>query len=169
MPMRMNLTFNLLFVFLFSAFQVHAQNTGIDKSAYYKALESGNLAAIDAQLSKVNAAPAVEKTAYEGTLLMKKAQLVSKSKDKLDLFKSGRSKLESCISKYKENTEYRFLRLIIQENAPKVVKYNTNLDEDSRLIQANFTRLSPHLQQVILDYSRKSKILKLSQAQFPTP
>ncbi len=163
----MKMFFKLLFFSII--FQSNAQSSIINKPDFYKALESGNIAAIDEQLNKVKAAPSSETTAYEGTLLMKKAQLVSKSKEKLDLFKSGRSKLESCISKYNENTEFRFLRLIIQENAPKVVKYNANLGEDSGQIQANFTSLTPHLQQVILDYSRKSNILKLSQAQFPTP
>lgn len=167
--MRLNVILKLLFIFLFPVLQMHAQHTGIDKSAFYKALQSGNIAAIDVQLSKVKSVAADEKVAFEGTLLMKKAQLVTKSKEKLDLFKAGRSKLESSITTHKGNTEFRFLRLIIQENAPKVVKYNSNLDEDSKLIRANFASLSPSLQQVILDYNTKSSILKISKAQFPTP
>jgi hypothetical protein len=53
------------------------------------------------------------------------------------MFKSGRSKLESAITKDKENTEYRFLRLIIQEHAPRIVKYRNELEKDSKWIQSN--------------------------------
>ena len=93
---------------------------------------------------------------------MKKAQLVSKPKDKLSFFKAGRSKLESSISSDKENTEYRFLRLIIQEHAPKIVKYKKDIEEDSKLIRSNFKDLSTILQQIISDYSKKSRVLKLN-------
>jgi hypothetical protein len=158
----MKVTFSLLLIFFFSILQANSQNTGIDKSAFYAALASGNAAVIDAQLSMVKEADIYEKNAYEGTLLMKKAQLVSKSKDKLNLFKTGRSKLESSISTHGENTEYRFLRLIIQEHAPKIVKYRKNLEEDSKLIQANFKTLSQVLQQIISDYSKKSNVLKIN-------
>lgn len=165
----MKLILNLLIIFSFSVLPAKSQSPNIDKSALYKVLASGNLTEIDTQISKVKATAFEEKAAFEGTLLMKKAQLVVNSKDKLNFFKAGRSKLESSISTHKENTEYRFLRLIIQENAPKIVKYSNNLDEDSKWIRANFASLTPSLQQAILDYNKKSNILKISQAQFPTP
>jgi hypothetical protein len=158
----MKVTFNLLFIFFISVLQANSQHIGIEKSAYYTVLASGNAAAIDEQLSMVKEADIDEKNAYEGTLLMKKAQLAGKSKDKLNLFKAGRSKLESSISTHKENTEYRFLRLIIQEHAPKIVKYRNNLEEDSKLIRANFKSLSQVLQQIISGYSKKSSVLKIN-------
>jgi hypothetical protein len=104
----------------------------------------------------------VEKEAYEGALLMKKAGLVANAKEKLSLFKSGRSKLESAISKNTDNTEYRFLRVVIQEHAPRIVKYKNELEEDAKLIRNNFKNLSAFLQQVINDYSKKSTVLKTS-------
>jgi hypothetical protein len=158
----MKVTLNLLFFFLFLMVKANAQN-GIDKPAFYKTLASGNTAAIDNQLSMLQQSAIPEKNAYEGTLLMKKAQLVSNPKEKLSLFKSGRTKLESSISFNKENTEYRFLRLIIQEHAPKIVRYRKNLEEDSQVIRSNFKTLSLELQQVITDYSKKSGILKIGQ------
>ena len=158
----MKVTLNLLFFIFFSILQANSQNTGIEKSAFYTALASGNKTEIEAQLTIVKESAVTEKNAYEGTLLMKKAQLVSKPKDKLKLFKTGRSKLESSISSNKENTEYRFLRLIIQEHAPKIVKYRKDLEEDSRLIRSNYKSLSSELQQIISDYSKKSNILKIN-------
>ena len=64
------------------------------------------------------------------------------------------------ISKDAKNAEYRFLRIIIQEHAPKIVKYRNELEADSRLILDNYKNLPQFLQQVITDYSKKSKVLK---------
>ena len=159
--MMMKVTFSLLLFCFSTVLQANSQKT-IDKSAFYTALEAGNAEEIDAQLNIVKTSANAEKIAYEGTLLMKKAGMVGKPKDKLKLFKTGRTKLESSIASDKENTEYRFLRLIIQEHAPKIVKYKSNLEEDSQLIRSNFSSVSASLQQIILDYSKKSKILKIS-------
>jgi hypothetical protein len=93
-------------------------------------------------------------------LLMKKAGMMAKPKDKISFFKSGRTKLEAAIAAEKDNVEYRFLRLIMQEHAPKIVKYRNELEEDSKLIKTNFNKLSAQLQQLITDYSKKSKVLK---------
>ncbi len=158
--MSLRVVFNLLLFFSFAVVQGKSQQQGFDRSALYTVIESGNKSDIDAQLSIVKGSLLPEKEAYEGTLLMKKAGLVAKAKDKLNLFKSGRSKLESSISKDGNNTEYRFLRLIIQEHAPKIVKYRNDMEEDSKLIHTNFKSLSPFLQQQIIDYSKKSKVLK---------
>jgi hypothetical protein len=117
---------------------------------------------IDAQLSAVKNAPVAEKEAYEGALLMKKAGVIKgTAKEKLIFFKSGRSKLESAIAKNNNNIEYRFLRLIIQEHAPKIVKYRNDIEQDSRLIITNFKSLPQDLQQTIADYSKASKVLKI--------
>lgn len=159
--MYLRVVFNLLFIFSFAATQGKLPHQGFDRSAFYKAIASGNTTEIDVQLSAVREASIPEKEAFEGTLLMKKAGMVGKAKDKLSLFKSGRLKLESSILKDNNNTEYRFLRLLIQEHTPKIVKYRNQLEDDSENIRTNFKNLSPVLQQVILDYSKKSTILKI--------
>jgi hypothetical protein len=158
--MHLKVVFSLLLIYSFAVVQSKSQQTGFDKSPFYTAIASGSKDAIDGQLNILKGSSIPEKEAYEGALLMKKAGLVSKAKDKLNLFKSGRLKLEASISKEKGNTEYRFLRLIIQEHAPGIVRYSNDIEEDSKLIQANFKSLSPFLQQQITDYSKKSKILK---------
>ena len=90
---------------------------------------------------------------------MKKAGLLSKAKEKLSTFKSGRQKLEAAISREPGNAEFRFLRLIIQENAPKIVKYKTSINEDGMIVRTSFKKLPPVVQQAIRDYSKKSKTL----------
>ena len=57
----MKVTLKLLLIFFFTASQANSQHTGIDKSAFYAALSSGNTAAIDAQLSMVKEAAVDEK------------------------------------------------------------------------------------------------------------
>ena len=159
--MNLRVVFNLLLFFSFTVVQGHSQNKGFDRTIFYKVMKSGNAEEIDEQIRIVRNSLISEKDAYEGTLLMKRSDLVAKAKDKLSMFKSGRSKLELSISKDSDNTEYRFLRLIIQEHAPRVVKYRDEMEEDSRLIQTNFNSLSQFLQQLIIDYSKNSRVLKI--------
>jgi hypothetical protein len=158
--MNVRVAFVLLLISSFTVVQGKSQNNGFDKSTFYAVLKSGKADEIDAQIKIVKKSLMPEKEAYEGTLLMKRSELFAKAKDKLNVFKSGRSKLESSISKDSGNTEYRFLRLIIQEHAPKVVKYRNELEKDSKWIHSNFKGLSQFLQQLIIDYSKDSKVLK---------
>ncbi len=159
--MKFSIIFSL--VFLLSGIIVHGEGrvNSIDKSAFYKAISSTNEEVINAQLVAVKASSIAEKEAYEGALLMKKAGVIKgAAKEKLSLFKTGRAKLEAAIAKDKDNIEYRFLRLIIQENSPKIVKYKSDIEQDSQLVRSNFKNLSESLQLVITDYSKTSKALK---------
>lgn len=132
---------------------------GFDKNVFYKVIKAGSVDDIDTELSYIDGASFNEKDAYKGTLLMKKAGMVKKAKDKMDLFKSGRIKLETALHGDPNNTEYRFLRLMIQEHAPKVTKYKAQLDEDSEYVKKNYTKLSPDVQEIVKDYSKTSTIL----------
>ncbi len=159
--MNLRRVFNLLLFLSFTVVQGKSQNKSFDNSAFYKVLKSGNAAEIDAQIKIVRESVIPEKEAYEGTLLMKRSEGLDKAKDRLSMFKTGSSKLESSILKDSDNTEYRFLRLIIQEHAPRVVRYRKELEEDRKLIKRNFNSLSSFLQQIIIDYCKNSKILKI--------
>ena len=156
----MKMFFNLLLLFSIITVQGNSQKTGFDRSAFYNAMASDNLQEINTQLAIISTSSINEKEAYEGALLMKKAGLVTKAKEKLSLFKAGRLKLEASIKKNSNNTEFVFLRLIIQEHAPKMVKYNADIEKDSLQIRANYKSLPPVVQQAISDYSKKSKVLK---------
>ena len=156
----MKMFFNLLFLLSVCTVQGNSQKAGFDKSAFYNAMASDNLQEINTQLAIISTSSINEKEAYEGALLMKKAGLVTKAKEKLSLFKAGRLKLEASIKKNSNNTEFLFLRLIIQEHAPKMVKYNTDIEKDGLQIRTNYKSLSPVVQQAIIDYSKKSKVLK---------
>ena len=90
---------------------------------------------------------------------MKKASLVKKPKDKLSLFKKGRIKFETALLANNENIEFHFLRLAIEEHAPKIVKYHNDIEKDKQLIINNFKSLSPVVQNAVLDYCKSSKVL----------
>jgi hypothetical protein len=129
------------------------------KSALYMVLVSGNVDRINAELAVITTVSIKEKEAYQGALLMKKAGLVSRPADKLKFFKLGRIKLETALLKDSSNGEYHFLRLAVQEHAPRIVKYYTDQEKDVQSIRHTFKTLSPPVQQAIIDYSKTSKIL----------
>jgi hypothetical protein len=156
------LFFTVCIILCFGLGQASSSHREFNVSTFYSTLELENLADIDYQLAIIKEISCNDKEAYEGALLMKKAGLIRKPKDRISLFKVGNQKLESAISKNNGNTEYRFLRLIIQEHAPKIVKYNSEIEEDCIIIRSNFKSLSPILQQIVFSYSKKSTVLKLS-------
>ncbi len=151
-----------MFVMVAGFAQGMPQQTSFDRSAFYAAMASSDLDEIDAQFLAVKGSSFAEKEAYEGALMMKKSGMLTRAKDKLSLFKAGRLKLEASITKDKENAEFRFLRIIIQEHAPKIVNYRSELEKDSQLIRANYKSLPPIVQQAIADYSKRSSVLKPS-------
>jgi hypothetical protein len=157
------MSIKLFWTFLFSLFFLtcFGQNSGttFNKNAYYKIFAGADVKSIDEELHIIQSASFTEKTAFEGALLMKKAGLVSTPKEKLTLFKEGRNKLETAISTRSDNVELRFLRLMIQENAPEILNYKGNILTDSTLITNSYKTLPISLQQVIYDYSKKSKAL----------
>ena len=158
--MNIRIIFNLLSLLLVFNLSAGTQKATFDKSAFYSTMAANDISSINIQLNIVKSSSINEKEAYEGALLMKKAGLVTKAKEKLSLFKTGRLKLEAAIKKDKENAEFNFLRLIIQEHAPKIVEYRNNIETDVSTIRSNFKTLSPVVQQAINDYTKKSKVLK---------
>lgn len=158
--MKFRLIFPLLFIFFCIAIQGKNILQKFDRSVFYAAIKSDKVEDINHELEILKSAPGSEKEAFEGTLLMKKAGLVKIPAEKLKLFKAGRIKLETALAKDSTVTEYRFLRLIIQEHAPKIVKYRKELMVDKLYIQKTFKTLSPVVQQAIRDYSKGSKVLQ---------
>ena len=157
--MKLKILFALFFII--SVVKVQGKNLiqDFDRSAFYAAMASGNIENINEELTLLNSASINEKEAYEGALLMRKSGLLSKASEKLKLFKKGRIKLETALLKDSSNGEYHFLRLTIQEHAPKIVKYRTEIENDKQFILKSFKNLLPVVQQAILDYCKNSKIL----------
>lgn len=132
----------------------------LDRPSFYGAMGSGQPDKIEKELQVIAKSTFHGKAAFEGTLMMKKAGLINGADKKLKLFKSGRIKLEGEIAKDSLNAEYRFLRLMIEEHAPGIVKYRSDLVRDRSLILNSFQSLDNDTQLAIISYSKKSKVLK---------
>jgi len=131
-----------------------------EKSAFYHVMSIGDLDAIDNEITTVQASSSNDKAGYEGALLMKKAGMMKTAIKKLEFFKAGRIKLETALLDDNDNIEFHFLRLTIEEHAPKIVRYHSDINMDKAIVQKNFKNLSPVVQKAILDYCKNSKILR---------
>jgi len=149
--------FILLFVFS------TAVGRDVEKTEFYKAFSSTSEVSIDAMLTKLGTETESSLThAYQGALYMKKAEFVKGVGGKVKTFKKGAHLLENEIKKNPDNAEYRFLRLAIQEHAPKILHYDKNLDEDKTAVTNGFTKFNASLKSVVTNYAKDSKILKES-------
>jgi len=133
----------------------------LDRAAYYKAIKSDSKELVDAQISELNSAPANVKNAFLGAMIMRKAGIGGNPASKLKLFKQGHRLLEDAIVKDPNNAEFRFLRLIIQENSPGILGYKSDEQKDSEFIRKSYQSLPEELQKTIAEYNKKSKVLKL--------
>jgi len=133
----------------------------LNRAAFYKAIQSDNKILVDAQISELNSIPANIKDAFLGAMTMRRAGIGGNPVSKLKLFKKGHKLLEAAIKQDPNNTEYRFLRLMIQENAPGILGYKIDEEKDSEYIRKSYKSLPEDLQRTIADYNKTSKILKL--------
>ena len=145
------LLFSLVSVFMFS-----------QRNAYYEVLKSGNKKQLLLAIDNIpNVGSQNLKKAFLGALYCKLASCQSKVTDKIRDFKKGAELLESSISHEPSNIELRFLRLIIQENAPPILHYNTQIENDCLLIKNAFSRQTNELKLIITDYAKSSGKLTL--------
>jgi hypothetical protein len=133
----------------------------VNRTAFYKAIQSDNKTLVDAQISALNSAPADVKNAFLGAITMRRAGIGGHPVSKLSLFKKGHKLLEAAIKQDPNNTEFRFLRLMIQENAPGILGYKIDEEKDCEFIRKSYKALPEDLQKTIADYNKTSKILKL--------
>jgi hypothetical protein len=135
-----------------------------NSSTFYKAFGSDSVTTIDHALRELEQMRQSTTTnAYKGGLKMKKSSYMQGVTKKLSLFKEGRQLLEQSIQLYPNNPEFRFIRLTIQENAPKILKYNKNTIEDKKIVIAGYKKMGSSTRAYIKDYARSSKLLQVSE------
>lgn len=148
------------FILLFALTSSFVVTSSIDKLGFYKAFQSDKKATMDSKITALHKYSASnQKDAYLGALTMKKSQFEKTPKEKAQVFKSGKVLLEKAITKAPKRVEYRFLRLAIQENTPKILKYNTKIKEDSDMIHSSYKTLDATLKRVVKKYAESSKNL----------
>lgn len=97
--------------------------------------------------------------AYKGAAYSLRAQFEMNRAIKKEVFTQGVRSIEAAVSSAPHNIEIRLIRLIIQENAPKIVKYHKDIEEDRKFIIDNFAAESLEVKQVIRSYAKRSKVL----------
>jgi hypothetical protein len=146
-------------VLVASTVNAKALQQKFDKAAFYAAMASADIDEVNKELDVITASATPNKDGYEGALLMRKAGLLKRPAEKLKYFKAGRIKFDTALMNDKDNAELRFLRFAIQEHAPKIVKYNKDVQADKTFIVKEYNNLPPVVQRAVLDYTKNSKIL----------
>lgn len=145
----------LLFCILFS---IIAQNFSDVREQYYAASKTKqNAEKFYNSLSKYDKE---NKTllAYKGAALALKSKFTSDKKSKKALFIEGITLLENMVKTDADNAEIRLIRLSIQENTPKFLKYKANIEEDKKIILSSFDKQSKELKEYITIYVNQSKV-----------
>jgi hypothetical protein len=159
--MKINFTAFLLILLAFLGVFTNGTAQSFAGKEYYSTLRSDDLDRITRQLSALDDSNTGDR-AKKGALLMRKSGLLKTPAEKLKVFKNGRELLEAAIKK-EDNLEFHFLRLIIQEQAPSPLNYNKDIESDAAMLKSGLPLLDGELQQEVLDYSKVSKHLKLSE------
>lgn len=121
--------------------------------------EQSQLIVYNKMLQNITKNDKIEFVAYKGAGIALKGRFSKKIKDKRDFFIKGVTLLEYAISKSENNIELRFIRLGVQENTPKLLKYKKNIIEDKQFILSHYrTITSADLKQHIKDYILQSKV-----------
>lgn len=135
---------------------------GFSKSDFYTVIASNDqekVVALEKKLASLSESN--DQQAYWGAIQMKSSYFLKTPAEKLKKFKSGHQLLEKIIAQHPNNAEYRFLRLIIQENAPKVVKYSANIAEDAAFIKKNIATVTTEVKKEMVAYAKISENLNL--------
>lgn len=96
--------------------------------------------------------------AYKGAAIALKSRYTSDKKKRKELFVQGLKLVESAVKSQPNNVEIRLIRLSIQENTPKVLKYKGNVGEDKKIIVDSFEKQSKDLKEYIQIYAKQSKV-----------
>ncbi|MFY0481867.1 hypothetical protein ACI6PS_04615 [Flavobacterium sp. PLA-1-15] len=96
--------------------------------------------------------------AYKGASITIQSKFASGIKQKKQLFIEGATLVENAVKNSPENAEIRLIRLSIQENTPKILKYKANIEEDKKVIVDAFDKLPQDLKAYIKDYVKQSKV-----------
>lgn len=103
--------------------------------------------------------------AYKGAAFTLKAKHASGIKQKKEGFVKGVTILESVIKANPNNIEIRLIRLSIQENTPKLLKYKDNIDADKKQILLLFHKQAADLKEYIKKYVNQSTVFTKAEKQ----
>jgi hypothetical protein len=101
---------------------------------------------------------------YKGSATMMMAQHVSNPFNKLSYFHKGKNMLDNAIDVDHKNMELRFLRFAAQTNAPAMLGYRGEIEEDKMLILNALSDSDDlSLKKLIVDYLINSAYLDIEE------
>ena len=103
--------------------------------------------------------------AYKGASIILLSKYAKKIADKVSHFKEGAKLIEFAVEKEPNNIEIRLIRLSIQVNVPKIVKYNSNKKEDKVFLLAHYKEQSGALKEYVKNFILQSKIFSAIEKQ----
>ena len=117
-------------------------------------------------VSEVTKKDKVALVAYKGAAIALQARYAETLNQKKEGFKNGVELIEYAIQTDPNNIEPRFVRLGIQENTPKLLKYKGSIEEDKQFILKQFQYIkSNNLKNHIRDYILQSSLFSEEEKQ----
>lgn len=103
--------------------------------------------------------------AYKGAATALKSRYATDVKTKKKLFIEGVTVVETALKNNPDNAEIRLIRLSIQENTPKILKYKARIGEDKKMLLDSFDQQAPSLKAYIKKYANQSKVFSEQEKQ----
>ncbi len=148
----------LSLVFLFLVSTLLDPDIGVIRIAFQEASRSAEKSAeLLSSLSEVSKQSNNVLVAYKGAAMTLQAKYLKKKEEKKRSFKEGTGLLEYAVAQSStekdSGVEIRFVRLCIQENAPRFLGYNKNIAEDKAVLLKRYNDIqSSELKALIRDY-----------------
>lgn len=148
-----------LFILFFTILFVVTPDLTTIREDYINAIHSKeNAEKLYNDLSEVTKSDKRILVAYKGAVTTLKAKFAKSTKDKKELFKEGATLIEYAITEDPNDIEIRCIRLGVQENTPKVVKYRKSIPEDKQYILDHYNEIiSSNLKSYIKGFIMHSK------------
>jgi hypothetical protein len=134
--MKTSLFVFILFIGLFSPSLTKV------RVAYKNALNSKEVTLqLNKDLNEVKKTDEKLLVAYKGAVLTLMAKHSKITKEKKAFFKEGATLIDFSINEQPNNVEMRCIRLGVQENTPKLLKYRANKAEDKQFIKDGYENI----------------------------
>lgn len=156
---------HILFIIFSSSFYAAAQENVEHFRQQYPSART-NATVCEKQIAAIDALKTFSplQRAYAGAFYAVWPEHLQSPLKKLNAFKKGKNYLEQALREDPGNTEIHFLRLTIQYNAPAMLGYNDNKEEDLKMVLDNYKNIkSPTLRANIKDFLLPTDLLSQSQ------
>jgi len=96
--------------------------------------------------------------AYKGAALTLRARYLNERSAKKDMVSQGIALLERAVKSSPKQVEVRLIRLAVQENSPKILKYKMNIAEDKQMILSNTSVQPTAVKSLVKRYVKQSHL-----------